>query len=67
MENNRGERESSYASSNVKRSNMMITVFGEDIDSLCKRIHDQENELGIAPRKEIKKMAQGYLCYMHYE
>lgn len=45
----------------------MITVFGEDIDSLCKRIHDQEKELGIAPRKEIKKMAKGYLCYMHYE
>lgn len=45
----------------------MITVFGEDIDSLCKRIRDQEKQLGIAPRKEIKKMAQGYLCYMHYE
>lgn len=62
MENNRGERESSY-----KGSHMMITVFGEDIDSLCKRIRDQEKQLGIAPRKEIKKMAQGYLCYMHYE
>lgn len=46
---------------------MIITIFGETIDSLCRRIHDQEADLGIAPKKEIKKTTQGYLCYMHYE